>query len=134
MDKEEELRQWFDIAGKDLTSAEILLNNMHPVPDEIVCFHCQQSVEKYLKGFMFLHDTIPPKIHDLVQLLNLCVSIQSDFSTLLSKCTFINRFSVLPRYPNELQINDNDVRLALQYAKDIKAFIESQADCSFIAG
>jgi len=59
----------------DLDSAEYLLN-MHPIPIEIICYLCQQSAEKYLKGYLVLHDINPPKIHDLNQLRKLC----SDYS------------------------------------------------------
>ena len=51
MDKQEELLQWFKIAKLDLMSAEHLFNTMHPTPDEIICYHCQQSMEKDLKVF-----------------------------------------------------------------------------------
>ena len=42
MDKQEEMRQWIAIADKDFTAAEYMAKNMWPVPDEIICFHCQQ--------------------------------------------------------------------------------------------
>jgi HEPN domain-containing protein len=28
---------------------------MHPTPVEVICYHCQQSAEKYLKGYIVLH-------------------------------------------------------------------------------
>ncbi len=42
-------QEWFDIAEMDISSAKYL-QNMQPIPREIICYHCQQSVEKYLKG------------------------------------------------------------------------------------
>lgn len=53
----------------ELMSAEYLLK-MHPMPIGIICYHCQQSAEKYLKGFLVLHGMSPPKTHDLNQLQN----------------------------------------------------------------
>jgi len=35
----------------DLNTAEYL-KNMKPLPIEIICYHCQQSAEKYLKGYL----------------------------------------------------------------------------------
>jgi len=35
----------------DLGTAEYL-QNMSPLPLEIICYHCQQSAEKYLKGYL----------------------------------------------------------------------------------
>jgi HEPN domain-containing protein len=128
MDKTEELRQWFSIADTDLVTAEYLFKTMHPTPDEIICFHCQQAAEKYLKGYLFLHGIEPPKMHALPQLLQMCESLQANFSTLLPQCSFLNRFSVIHRYPNEIEITDADVRMTLQYANVIKAFVVAEAN------
>jgi len=49
MDKQRELQQWIEIANSDLATAQYLAKNMWPVSYEIVCFHCQQAAEKYLK-------------------------------------------------------------------------------------
>jgi HEPN domain-containing protein len=95
---------------------------MHPVPDEIVCFHCQQSAEKDLKGFLVKRDIEPPKIHNLLDLLRMCQEIIPDFSILSAKCTFLNQYGVMPRYPSDLQITSDDVKIALRYARDIKEF------------
>ena len=47
-------QEWFMFATNDLKSAEFLLN-MKPLPLEIICYHCQQSAEKYLKGYIALN-------------------------------------------------------------------------------
>jgi HEPN domain-containing protein len=126
MDKQEELRQWFSIAAQDLALAEHAFKTMHPAPYEQICFHCQQSAEKDLKGFLVLNNIEPPKIHDLPPLLEMCADIESSFSLLTAKCTFVTKYGVMPRYPIELQIYENDVRLALRYAKDIKDFVREK--------
>ena len=95
----------------------------HPTPDEIICFHCQQSAEKYLKAFMFLHDIEPEKTHDLEMLLDICQEYNENFSLLLSKVTVLKRYAVTPRYPNELEITNEDMKTAIQYAKDVQAFV-----------
>jgi HEPN domain-containing protein len=107
---------------------------MHPVPYEIVCFHCQQSIEKDLKGYLNYNNIEAPKIHDLTVLLELCEKANADFASLLGKCNYVNKYSVLPRYPHELQITSDDIKLALRYAKDIKQFVLSLVDSSMIEG
>ena len=47
----EESQEWQRIAAMDLSTAEYLLG-MSPLPIEIICYHCQQSAEKYLKGYL----------------------------------------------------------------------------------
>jgi HEPN domain-containing protein len=44
-----EAQEWQRLAAMDLNTAEYL-QNMSPLPLEIICYHCQQSAEKYLKG------------------------------------------------------------------------------------
>jgi phage FluMu protein Com len=39
------------------------------------------------------------------------------------KCAFLNQYGVMPKYPNDLQINDDDVKSAIKFAKDIKEFV-----------
>ncbi|MCD4692773.1 MAG: HEPN domain-containing protein [Calditrichales bacterium] len=46
MDNKDIANEWFEIANMDLSSASFL-KNMQPVPIEIICYHCQQSAEKY---------------------------------------------------------------------------------------
>ena len=43
-------KEWFETADLDYGSALFLLE-MKPMPFEIICYHCQQCAEKYLKGF-----------------------------------------------------------------------------------
>jgi HEPN domain-containing protein len=130
MDKATELAKWFFIAGEDLKSAEYLATMHYPRPEGIICFHCQQSTEKNLKGFLFQNDVDFPKIHDLIKLLELCKNIDVSFLSILQKCNVLNRYSVIPRYPDELEITAEDTNNAIQYAKDIRDFVNTkkQAD------
>jgi len=45
------IAEWFHYSDMDLASAEHL-QTMHPQPFEIICFLCQQSAEKNLKGYL----------------------------------------------------------------------------------
>jgi len=42
--------EWFYFADADFDSAQIL-NNAYRKHGEIIFYHCQQAVEKYLKAF-----------------------------------------------------------------------------------
>jgi HEPN domain-containing protein len=122
MDKATELRQWIEIADKDLIAAEISAKNRCPILSEIICFHCQQAVEKYLKWFLVLHDIDPPKIHDLEELEKLYEKIIPEFSEILEKCSLLTGYSVVSRYPSEMKIEKMDMDRALEYAKFIRNF------------
>ena len=71
--------EWFRFADMDFSSAEFL-QGMSPQPFEIICYHCQQSVEKNLKGYLIEKGIEPPKTHDLVDLNDMCSDIDKRFS------------------------------------------------------
>ena len=123
MGKSELLQQWMDKGNDDLRSAEFLSTMHYPTPDEVICFLCQQSSEKYLKGFLFFHDIEPPKTHNLIELLEMCKEIDSNFSVLLPQLNTLTDYAVNPRYPNELGITNEDMKTAIRYAKVVQEFV-----------
>jgi HEPN domain-containing protein len=58
-------RQWFKFAADDYAAANHMLT-LYPLRLEIICYHCEQCVEKMLKGFLTARDIEPPKTHDLL--------------------------------------------------------------------
>ena len=121
--KEEILKQWLDKGEEELNSAEYLSTMHHPTPDETICYLCQQSAEKYIKGYIFSHDIEPEKTHDLKDLLDVCIKYDAEFSILSSNAYILTRYVVLPRYPNELGITKEDMKNAINNAKAIQQFI-----------
>jgi len=130
MDNRALAKEWFDIAALDLSSA-IYLQNMHPVPVEIICYHCQQSSEKYLKGFLALkgHDIV--KTHDLLLLNKLCCQYDAEFVTIEEQCLRLTDYGVNIRYPYPMDLNIDDLKLALKDAKKIQAFILKKSHHSY---
>jgi len=123
MQHKEVVNQWVKLADKDLALAEHTAKTMWPIPYEIVCFHCQQFVEKYLKAFLVSKGQEPPYIHDLVKLTALCEAENAVFYEIKQKCIILTEYGVLPRYPNDMQINEDDMRRALHLAAEIKSYI-----------
>ena len=114
--------EWFKYADGDLLSAE-RLNTFHPKNINIICFHCQQSAEKYLKGYLMFKGTEePPKIHNLNILCDLCVKIDPKFEKIYEACEVLNVYGVQPRYPHEMEITESDMQKALAYAAQVKDF------------
>jgi len=110
---------WIQKAENDFSTARHLAENMHPVPIEIVCFHCQQAAEKYLKAFLVWNDQEPPKTHDLIELTKLCSNFDKGFLLLSPKCEFLIPFATRTRYPGTSDLEEEDIRKALTYAQDI---------------
>ena len=124
MDKQEELRQWFSLAEQNLEVAKHLLATFNPTPVESICNNCQQSVEKDLKGYLFLNDVEFIKTHDVAVLVVLCANIVPDFMKFVKQCQFLTKFAVMPKYPNELQITEEDAKVAIRFAEEIKEFCQ----------
>lgn len=122
MDSRTRAQEWQRLAEMDLSSAEYLLK-MHPVPVEIICYHCQQSAEKYLKGYLVLHGINPPKIHDLDELCKLCMKWSDTFKDIADQCSDLTAYGVQPRYPMEMMLEEQDMWQALNSAKTIRDFI-----------
>jgi HEPN domain-containing protein len=77
--------EWFTFADMDLDSAEYL-QGMQPQPLEIICYHCQQSSEKYLKGYLIYIGVIePPKTHDLDDLCKMCKEARRRYTNSVRK-------------------------------------------------
>ena len=122
MDKEY-VYEWFQFAEMDLTTAEHLSSNMRPQPLEIICYHCQQAAEKYLKGFLFYHGIIePPKTHNLNLLMDMCLDYGERFIEVEQACSVLSRYGVQPRYPREISVTECDTQKALEYARQIRDF------------
>ncbi|SHH96233.1 HEPN domain-containing protein [Desulfosporosinus lacus] len=125
MDNKTGAQEWFNLAVMDMRSAEYL-TNMKPVPIEIICYHCQQSVEKYLKGYLVLNGVNPPKTHDLDQLNKLCLKFSDAFADIADHCSDLTAYGVQPRYPMDLALEENDMNHALAGVKIIHDFILNQ--------
>lgn len=71
MSKRYELAKgWFRKAESDLTTSKIIIKTEGPY--DTVCFHAQQTAEKYLKGLLVLHQEPIPYSHNLNMLSRLC--------------------------------------------------------------
>lgn len=95
------VKDWFRKADNDLRNAKIVIEAEKP-PTDTVCFHCQQTAEKYLKGFLVHHNTEFEKEHDLDYLLDLCCQIDSSFDSLRDIAENLTPYAVESRYPGDL--------------------------------
>ncbi len=75
--------EWFDLADEDLWAAELDLREREPLIRDAL-FHCQQAVEKALKGFLVWHDRPFAKVHDLRQVSEPCIAIAPELAPLLA--------------------------------------------------
>ena len=122
--KNPESLDWYRFARMDFQSAKTLDEHSYPKPLEIVCYLSEQCVEKMLKGFLVSNSINPPRTHDLPLLCDMCIEIDDRFRDLSDICEFLTLYGVQPRYPNELNIIDEDANRALRYVRIILDFYE----------
>jgi len=100
-DPARQVRQWIEKAEHDLRNAEHTLTiRDEECPFDTVCFHAQQCVEKYLKGWLASRRLDVPRSHDLVVLLNLALA--AAFRGVSPQDVQpLNRYTIEARYPGD---------------------------------
>jgi HEPN domain-containing protein len=63
-DLEEYIANWIKKATHDIITAQTILEHQ-PLILDVVCFHCQQAIEKYLKVFLIANNVDVVKTHNL---------------------------------------------------------------------
>jgi HEPN domain-containing protein len=110
------VRQFVEKAEHDLAAAAILATEASLA--DVVCFHCQQSVEKMLKAALLAAGVEPPRIHDLGFLLETLEAIRPVPDGLREVCAALADFGVAPRYPGwEAEVGTVDTGDALRAAR-----------------
>jgi HEPN domain-containing protein len=116
------LEEWFAISSDDLSVAIHCFENMHPKKLAIACYHCQQSAEKALKGFLLSQNIEPPKIHDLQILCEMCIKQDASFNEIYEASSKLSPYGVVTRYPQEIAVNEIITKTALELSQAILTF------------
>lgn len=88
--------RWLHFAHEDLRMAELAFEE--GIFNQ-TCFHCQQSVEKAIKGMLHFQEQEPPRTHSLGDLLPLLNPNPFDESM---EIHLLDRFYIPTRYPDAL--------------------------------
>jgi HEPN domain-containing protein len=110
--------QWIRKAEEDIEAARSLAANEKPKRDA-VCFHCQQSAEKYLKALLQERGAIVPRTHDLQDLLDLLLPADTTLGLLRRGLASLTRYAVEYRYPG-LRARTREMRSALRIAERVR--------------
>ncbi|MCL2156200.1 MAG: HEPN domain-containing protein [Leptospirales bacterium] len=95
-------KDWYAKAQADLESAKILFE--HEGDYSIVAFHCQQAIEKALKGYILKHKGNLISGHSLIFLCKEASLAEQSASVnqYLKDCAFVNQFYIATRYPADI--------------------------------
>jgi len=125
-----QVEDWVLLADKDLHAAELLFKDSCPLTS-IIAFHCQQTIEKYLKGFLIEKDVPLIKTHDLIKLNGMIKEIK-DLGIDENKLIIINKVYVDSRYPGGFGLmpdgapTNKQAKEFIEFAKEVKAIIHNE--------
>jgi HEPN domain-containing protein len=106
--------EWIKKSEQDFSDA-----HAKGISVDLVCFLCQQCVEKYLKAYLEESDIPFPKIHDLDTLLNLVIPLQPLWESWRFGFKRLTRYAAEFRYPGEWA-NEKDATTSLRIATDFR--------------
>ncbi len=116
--------EWIEKAEEDWISAKWLQESPNPVYNAI-CFHVQQSIEKYLKAWLQEKNIPFSKTHDFVDLLYLILPSQPNWNIWLLDLKIITTYAVASRYPGD-PATDEDTKHAIQICSKIRQTVRTQ--------
>lgn len=117
------VRKWLVKARRDLLSAKRLARGSEPYLDTAI-YHCQQCVEKVVKGWLVYHDLSFEKTHDLRLLVTLASEIEPKFTKWFDVAEQVSPYATAYRYPGEvLEPTEKEYEQAFKAASKFYNFV-----------
>ncbi|MBE6935317.1 MAG: HEPN domain-containing protein [Ruminococcaceae bacterium] len=110
---------WYDKARHDLDGARVLVE--HGGIYDLAAFHCQQAIEKALKGWLLQHTGRLHDGHSLVFLSREAKRRGAKIDRYMRDCAFVNQFYIETRYPADIptEVSREDAAECCQIAEDV---------------
>ncbi len=127
----EVVRQWVAKAQSDWETVLILAAHER-CPRDTVCFHCQQHVEKLLKGLLTLHSIEAPRTHNLRRLIQLLETISADLLPLKDASDALTPHGVAGRYPDDWrEIGEDEMKEILDLTLEFRKILLPKLEPSY---
>jgi len=123
----EQTREWVKYAEADYIAVErLFVNGSHP-PYGIICFHCQQCIEKYIKAYLTEHDIEFPRTHWLTSLLDHVIPLKPEWDIHRNPLTILTNFAAETRYPGEgMPMSRKITQNAIEITQEIRTIIRTE--------
>jgi len=119
------VREWVKKAEHDYGSALVLFRKRKGAAYDVICFLCQQCVEKMLKAFL-IHVNLPfLRTHDLDSLRKQAATRESEFVLYEDLINRLNSYAVDVRYPGD-DPDRKEADRAVKAMKEIRTFIRGK--------
>ena len=125
-------REWVRKAEDDYRLAATIAGGSEPFHDQL-CFHCQQSAEKYLKAVLEELGQSIPRTHDLNDLVDLLGPEHPTLRSLRRGLVFLTEFAVERGIRETERPSDNRLRLCVGPAGSAKPVEPSSAASRLVA-
>ena len=117
--------EWVEKADADYHTASREYRVRKATNQDAVCFHAQQSAEKYLKAFLQEQGSPIPRLHSLMELLALIVKIDGSFMLIQFDLNVMEGYAVQSRYPG-LSADKSEPNAALKASERVRDFIRNK--------
>ncbi len=119
--------EWFERGRHDIETAQFLYEQRGYT--DVIAYHIQQAIEKYLKGYLVLDGKKPPKIHELDTLLAHISTFDTSLDDFLELCEKSSRYYIEERYPPgpPVQYEYEEIETDLETAWNLIRLIEEKA-------
>lgn len=117
---------WIDRAHEDLEAARLLMTEEST--RDAAAFHCQQCIEKALKGYLLYCTGNGADGHNLTWLCKQAIKRDPRFYEWLDESAALNRYYIETRYPADIpvEMTAERVRRAFAMAQGMYDFICSE--------
>lgn len=117
-----EAEEWVRFAEADFNAAIALKRSRAKQIANIIGFHCQQCIEKYLKARLEEESMPVPKINSLTALLGLLLTKEPLWASFTPSLLLLNNFAVKFRYPGHVATRA-DAQSAVKACRSIRSEI-----------
>jgi HEPN domain-containing protein len=121
-----QVAQWKKKADADYRAALTLLKAHDTALSDVICFHAQQVIEKYIKAYLVLSRIGFPKTHQISELSRLLPqSSRPDLAEEDEKR--LSDYAVAIRYPGEAEhVSLNEAEEALGLARRVRMYFRKK--------
>ena len=112
-------------AEQDFSAAKALLQRRSLKVNDIICFHSQQCIEKYLKAYLTAHSPHFQKSHSLENLIALASKNEGTFELISDLVRPLTKYAIGFRYPGE-EAHKAETYRAVKIMEDARKFIRER--------
>lgn len=119
---------WIDKAEEDLAAAKLLKND--ETTTKLSAFHCQQCIEKVLKGYILFHSEKLVDGHNLTWLCRSAARYNRRLESYVIDSIMLNKYYIETRYPTDIdfEITKQDAEGIVRMAETIYQSVRTEVE------